>query len=261
MITKNSLRTPRCGFTLMEILVVIAIILVLAAIAVPTIAAIQNRGYKAQATKQLKELAASAQAFANDNNDEIPSEDSKGTDSWQSAMDPENKRAWYNSLPALMGRRTVADYASSPRAFYTKENPLFLPGAKYPDSDKKLTKPLFAIAINTKLQRKDSEGKKGKLKRAMITNPARTVLFMEQGLPNETDLKIAVQSKGDYDGAPKGSAKSFVGRYGGKGLLTFVDGHVEEHDPKDLLTETGQFWFPPNDLIWTRTPEEDPNKK
>jgi prepilin-type N-terminal cleavage/methylation domain-containing protein/prepilin-type processing-associated H-X9-DG protein len=255
------LHFSRKGFTLMEILVVIAIILVLAAIALPTITTFTTRANKAKANQKLKDLAAAAQTYGIDNNDELPLEDSKGTDSWQAAADPENKLAWYNSLPVLMQRRSVADYATSPRAYYTNENPIYLPGAKYPDSDKKLVKPMFAISINTKLQRKDSEGKKTRLKKPMISNPTRTVLFIEQGLPSESDMTVAVQSKKDFDGSPKGSAKSFVGRYGGRGLLAFVDGHVEEFDPKDLLTETGSFPFPPTDVVWCRSPEEDPNKK
>jgi hypothetical protein len=75
----------------------------------------------------------------------------------------------------------VDQYASNPQAFYSKENILFLPGARYPEPDIKLARPLFAIAINTKLQRKERKP----VKLAQITHPARTVLFLEQGLPKE----------------------------------------------------------------------------
>ncbi|HET6410391.1 MAG TPA: hypothetical protein VFG14_21045, partial [Chthoniobacteraceae bacterium] len=112
-----------------------------------------------------------------------------------------------------------------------------------------------------KLQRKDNDGKKPPLKLAQITNPSKTALFIEQGLPEEkSDGGIDLQRKSNYDGSPKGSAKSFVGRYGGKGFITFVDGHVEEFTPKELLTETGAFEFPPTNVIWTRSPDENPNK-
>ena len=249
----------RDAFTIMEILVVVAIILVLAAIAVPAYTAYVSNANKGVALRMLKDLASSAQTFISDNNGDLPLEDATGTDSWAAAADPANAKAWYNALPKIMGRRTVADYAITPRAFYTKENVLYLPGATYPESDRKLVKPLFAIGINNKLQRKDADGKKPAVKLAQIANAARTPLFLEQGLPSEKKSS-PVQSNRDFDGAPKASAKSFPGRYGGKGVIAFVDGHVEEHDPKTLLTESGAYWFPPNDIIWCRTPDEDPNR-
>jgi len=249
----------REGFTLMEVLVVVAIILVLAAILVPTLGEIQKRANKGVALKTIRDLCTAAQTYGADNNDELPQEDVKGTDSWAASQDPANGKAWYNALPKAMGRRNVADFAATPRAFYTKDNILFLPGATYPESDRKLVKPLFAIGINNKLQKKDSDGKKPAAKRSQISNPSRTPLFLEQGLPSEKKA-APMQSNKDFDGAPKASAHSMPGRYGGKGIIGFVDGHAEEWYVKDLLTETNMFPFPPTDIIWMKTPEEDPNK-
>lgn len=247
------------GFTLMEILVVIAIILVLAAIAMPVYSTVRQRTNKGVALNVMRQLASAAASYTAQNDGELPREDATGTDNWQAAADPENSKAWYNALPKLVGAKTVGEYANSPRDFYTKQNLLFLPGATYPADDKKLVQPLFAIAINTKLQRKNAEGQKGLLKYAQITNPTKTVLFLEQGLPNESKtLGMGTQKK--FDGSCKGSAKSFIGRYGGQGVLCFVDGHVELHHPQDLLNETGRFPFPPEGIIWTKSPEEDPNK-
>jgi prepilin-type N-terminal cleavage/methylation domain-containing protein len=252
------------AFTLMEILVVIAIILVLAAIAFPVYTTIQNRANKAIALNNMRQLGAAASTYTSSHDGVLPKEDSKGTDTWSAASNPENRDAWYNSLPEGLGHRTVAQYASNPQAFYTRENLLFLPGAQYPESDKKLAQPLFAIAINTKLQRKDkdkegaSSGEKS-ARLSQISNPGRTVLFLEQGLPKE---KKAMPQQPKYDGSPKGSAKSFVARYNNQGVLTFVDGHAELVDGEDILESNGQFRHPlqPGDIIWCKTPEENPNK-
>jgi prepilin-type N-terminal cleavage/methylation domain-containing protein len=259
----SSRLSSRQGFTLMEVLVVIAIILVLAAIAIPAIDAFRTKANKVESLRRMKDLASAVLAYPVENNGDLPQEDSKGTDTWQAASDPENSRAWYNAVPKLMNRRTVGDYANSPREFYTKDNVLYVPGATYPDEGKRLRQPLFAIAINTKLQRKDPDtGKKAALKLAQIVAPSKTALFLEQGLPGEKkDGGTDIQRKSNYDGAPKGSAKSFVGRYGGKGFVLFVDGRIDEFTPDELLTETGSFPFPPTNVIWCRTPEEDPNKK
>lgn len=256
----NSIRRARAGFTLMELLVVIAIILVLAVIAFPAFNVIRQKANKSTAMGAMRNLGSAANNYASQNDGVYPAEDSKGSDTWSTAADPANSKAWYNALPRQLGSKGVGDYVTNPRAFYTKENLLFLPGATYPDSDKKLAHPLFAIAINTKLQRKDEEGKKAPLRMATITSPSKTVLFLEQGLPSEKKA-FAQQSK--YDGSPKGSARSFPGRYSGQGILTFVDGHADSFEPKDLLTETGAFIFPQEQspVIWTRNPEENPNKQ
>jgi type II secretory pathway pseudopilin PulG len=248
----------------MEILVVIAIILVLAAIAFPVLSEIQRRANKQVALRNMNQLGAAAGTYTAENSNTLPAEDAKGTDTWGAAANPENANAWYNVLPRRLGNKGVDQYASNPQAFYSKENILYLPGALYPETDKKLARPMFAIAINTKLQRRetDEKGEKGEkppAKLSQITHPARTVLFLEQGLPNE---KKAMAQQSKYDGSPKGSAKSFVARYGNVGVVTFVDGHAETIDGTDILEENGQFKFPlqPGDIIWCKTPEENPNK-
>jgi prepilin-type processing-associated H-X9-DG protein len=241
----------------MEILVVVAIILVLAAIAFPVYTTVQQRAHKGVAANAMRQLASATAAYIAQNDGELPREDAKGTDDWKAAADPENTKAWYNALPKLMGKRTVGDYAKAPRDYYTKENLLFLPGAIYPADDKKLVQPLFAIAINTKLQRRDEDGKKPALKIGQVAKASKTVLFLEQGLPDE---KKALPMQNKYDGSCKGSARSFVARYGETGGLCFVDGHVEFVQAKDLLTNTGKFPFPPEGVLWTRHEEEDPNK-
>lgn len=244
------------GFTLMEILVVIAIILVLAVITMPVLSVIRTRANKVTAMNTMRGLGAAVGNYLSQNDNFLPPEDASGSDSWTAAADPANVNVWYNSLPKQMGMKTVGQFASEPEKFYTKENLLFLPGAVYPETTKKLVRPLFAIAINTKLQRKDADGAK-KARMSDVTKPERTVLFLEQGLPSE---KKTVPTQPKYDGSPKGSAHSFVGRYSGQGVLTFCDGHAEGTAVEDTMEITGRFPFPPREIIWCRTPEEDPNK-
>ena len=245
------------GFTLMEILVVIAIILVLAAIAFPVINTIGNRKHQAVAMNNMRQLGSAAGSYSAQNDGELPAEDAKGTDTWASAAKPENAKAWYNALPVILSQKSVAQYATTPQSYYSKENILFLPGAKYPETDKKLTAPLFAIAINTKLQRKSETGEKS-ARMSQISNPVRTVLFLEQGIKGETK---AMKQQPGYDSSPKGSAKSFVARYNGFGVITFLDGHAELVEGKDILEENGQFKWPvqPGDIIWGKSTEENEN--
>ena len=240
----------------MEILVVVAIILVLAAISVPVYSSIRSRSNKTVALNNMRQITTALISYAGQTDGEFPMENIGTGESWSNAATPAADKVWYNALPRLLGGRGVGNYANSPRDFYTKENLLFLPGAHYPASDKKLIRPLFAFAINTKLQRKDESGSKSKAKLSQITNPSRTVAFMEGGLPGEPKA-AAVQPK--YEGECKAAGRSFVERYGGQGVITFIAGHAESVSVKDILTETGRLIHPQANIIWTRTPEEDPN--
>lgn len=256
------------GFTLMEILVVIAIIVVLAAIAFPVYGRIKSKANMGTAINVMKQLCSAVGTYAASNNGELPKEDTKGKDDWQIIGTPEADNAWYNALPKMMGAKPIGDFARERReaAFYTKENILWLPGAQYPEG-KKMARPYFAIATNGRLQRKDKDGKKRDVRMNNIINPNNTVIFLEQGLPGEPKAHETI-SKNDYDGAPKGNAKSFVARYTGRGLIGFVGGNVREVAGKDLLQANGDMiWTAdaattdPSMILWTADPKDDPNEK
>ena len=264
---KSPLRSSRyAGFTLMEILVVIAIIVVLAAIAFPIYGRIKSKANMGHAVNIMRQLATAVGSYAANNNGELPAEDTKGKDDWQIIATPEADKAWYNSLPKVMNAKPVGDFPREKReaAFYTKENVLFLPGAQYPEG-KKMTRPYFAIAINGRLQRKDKDGKKPEIRLNNLPNANNTVIFLEQGLPGEPKAHDTI-SKNAYDGAPKGNAKSFVARYTGKGLIAFVGGNVREVAGKEILDEKGDILWneemaktEPSAIIWTADPKDDPN--
>lgn len=254
------------GFTLMEILVVVAIIVVLAAIAFPVYGRIKSKANMGTALNVMKQLCGAVGTYAAQNNGELPAEDTKGKDDWQIIGTPEAEKAWYNSLLKIMNVKPVGDFVRENRAaaFYTKENFLFLPGAQYPEG-KKLAQPYFAIAINGRIQRKNKDGKKDEVHLNNFVSPNNTVIFLEQGLPGEPKAHPTT-SKTAYDGAPKGNAKSFVARYTGKGLIGFVGGNVREVAAKEILASTGDILWDKDmattnqsAILWTTDPKDDPN--
>lgn len=251
-----AIRAAHRGFTILEMLVVVAIVVILAALVIPVYSSFVTRGFQNAALNNMRQLAAAFGTFAAQNDGRLPLEDASGPNSWEAAAAPENEKVWYNALPHALGVSGVADYAHDPSGFYTKADILYLPGAKYPKSGR-LERPIFAIAMNSRLQRKDDKGVKSDLRVGQIVQPSRTVLLFEQGVKGEKKSNGGAQ--GAFDGAPKGTARSFVGRYNGLGVVCFVDGHAELYKPSDLLTDTGRLIFPQTDVIWTVNPETNPN--
>jgi len=238
---------PRSGLALMEILVVVAIIIALAAVVVPIWNVHETRTNKSAAEKIMRELGSATSNYVAQHDNKLPGEDAPGATDWEAVADPKNAEVWFNAIPKQMTRKPVSDFASNPAAFYTKENPIYIPGAPYPTNDTRLLRPLFAVSFNSKLERK-SEGGDKVVRMSDITNPARTVLYLEEGLPKE---KRSVETQPRYNGQAKGSARSFVGRYNGKGWLIFCDSHAELVDPKDTLDVTGQILEPETNFIWS----------
>ena len=250
------IKNRRRGFTLVEVLVVVAIIAVLAAIAIPVSMSFKKRAYRHQAIAKLRSLGTAFVSYTSDNNGMLPWEDAPGPDDWQAATDPVNAQVWYNALPDLMGSKPLSALVSNPAQFYSDDYPLYLPGAPYPRSDKKLGKPKFAIAMNSRLQRKDDEGIKHRGTLASIQSPERTVVFLERGMKRD---KKSNPGQTGFDASPKANPRAFVARYNGTGLLIFVDGHVGMYAVSDLITTSGLIKTPQLNVVWTPDPEDDPN--
>jgi len=69
---RHSLRPSAAAFTLIELLTVIAIIGILAAIIIPTVGTVRDKAQRAVDANNLREITKAAQIFAGDNNDRLP---------------------------------------------------------------------------------------------------------------------------------------------------------------------------------------------
>lgn len=254
----SAIRPPANAFALRELIVALAIVGALATVGYYIYKGSRLKAHQQVAMEKIRQLGGAVATYAEQNGGALPAEDAEGNDTLSNAAKDTAKNVWYNALPRLIGKKGLGDY-STLETFYKDDNILYLPGANYPDV-KKFNEPMFAIAFNTKLQRTNPDNTKPKTLMKDITQPERTVVLLEQGLKNEKRT-LDVQTKSDYDGSPRGSAKSFVGRYDGKGHLYFLDGHAELVDVQNVLTPDGKFPFPQEKFVWTRTPEENPNKE
>ena len=248
----------RAGFTLLESLVAVAVMLVLATIGFQVARNMEANANLARATKTIKDLGEAFVGYTSDTGGFLPYEDAPGSDDWTTAGRPGAEEAWYNVLPDRMGAASVAELAGqdNPDGFYQDSHPLYLPGASYPKGEKRNKKPYFAIAMNSRLQRRGDDGYKEQGTLASIEQPVNTVIFLERGLPDDEKVSKAQRK---FDGSPKANARAFAGRHNQQGLLLFLDGHVEVHRVSDLITPAGLINYPQEGIVWTRDPDEDPN--
>jgi prepilin-type N-terminal cleavage/methylation domain-containing protein len=254
---KNTSKRRRgVGFTLIELLVTMAIVAALAALAFSLTGAMRQKALMAKATQKLRGLGTALVAYTTNTNGLLPYEDAPGTDDWTNAAKPENDQAWYNALPRQMGAPGVGDLATHPEDFYVESHPIYIDGAPYPKSDKKLSQPYFAVAMNSRLQRKDESGVKKQGTLASILNPVRTVAFLERGMPGDEKVNKA---QSGFSAGPKANPRAFAARHNQRGVLVFMDGHIEVRPVSDLIERGGRIKFPQDDVVWTADPDEDPN--
>lgn len=247
---------PR-GFSLIEMLIVVAVIVALAAIGGSLYKSAQQRAHQSAALQKMKSLGATFATYTADKNGLLPFEDSTGTDDWINAARPENSEAWYNALPKIMGAPSVGELGqTNPAGLYQESYPLYIPGAPYPGPNKRLGSPAFAVGMNSRLQRKDDEGVKKQGRYEQIQEPAKTVVLLERGLPND---KKTMPAQRGYDGSPKANARAFAARHNQKGCLIFADGHAELRAASELIDAGGGIIVPQTAIVWTLNPDDDPN--
>ena len=241
---------------MVELLVTIAIIAALSAIGFSLAGSMKEKAHMTQAMAKMRGLGAGLVAYTTSSGGLLPYEDSPGTDDWANAAKPENDEAWYNALPRQMGAPGVGDLQGKEEQFYDKSHPIYIPGAPYPKSDKKLSKPYFAVAMNSRLQRKDEDGVKAQGALASILDPVRTVAFLERGMPGDKKVNKA---QGGFSAGPKANARAFAARHNQKGILVFIDGHAEVRPVSDLIERGGSIIYPQLKVVWTPDPDDDPN--
>ena len=226
------------GFTLVELLVVIAIIAVLAGLLFPAFTAARNNSNRAASMSNLRQLAAGAIIFAQDNNGLIPLQ-GEANPTWSSATEATYSTAWYNAVPRLAGSKGLADFAKDQSDFYTPMNLLFVRAAKYPST--KASEPLFAVALNSKLYDSTLVANTNAVTMQNFQSPANTVLFQEDGLPGETPLS----GQSAYTNQSYGFASRTVARYNGYALMVMADGHVESILGKNAVDpSSGKAYYP-----------------
>jgi prepilin-type N-terminal cleavage/methylation domain-containing protein/prepilin-type processing-associated H-X9-DG protein len=222
------------AFTLIELLAVITIMGVLAAIILPTVATVRRSARTAQCISNLRQVAQAGQLWITDNRDHMP--DCNG---WR---DSETNSPQYSLRPYLDakgGKRTSA--LTCPETLLRHPAPF----APSPDG---LTDNLRTYSINQYACRTQA----GAMNSAMASNPknlsdvrhpSKTSFFMDGDLISE---KGAVRQYAHTDMADPANIwteqkpTGLLAVHKGKLNVAFIDGHVESRHPSTLPSKVSE---------------------
>lgn len=120
---KTKSTRPLAAFTLIELLTVIAIIGILAAIFIPSMGVVREKAQRTVDANNLREIAKAAMIYATDNNDRLPD---PATLAEQGVIDVASPAYLWPAILARNGMLTDASF------YFAKNDPLF--NGAYPDA-------------------------------------------------------------------------------------------------------------------------------
>ncbi|MDR1281598.1 MAG: prepilin-type N-terminal cleavage/methylation domain-containing protein [Opitutaceae bacterium] len=225
-------RTNATAFTLIELLTVIAIIGILAAIIIPTVGKVRETAKSAQCTSNLRQVVHAAFLWGQDHNDQIPPRNRDGYGDW--AYWP----CWLIEGQGNLGAKSV----------------LVCPV-------------LFNNGMSENYKRTDMAGKvyrysysangafSGNWDSATSTSPARGKVWRFSDLqePSRTHLYTELGSGGDstshgYFSLTRTDHCYFLFAHNGRQNFACADAHVSALKREDIPTETND---PPKHVFWT----------
>ena len=112
---RKSPRSSTSAFTLIELLTVIAIIGILAAIIIPTVGAVREKAQRAVDGNNLREIVKAAQIYAGDNQDKLPD-----PQQISNAVLTAPSLAW--KWPGILAKNNIL---TDPSFYFAKNDPVF----------------------------------------------------------------------------------------------------------------------------------------
>lgn len=202
------------GFTLTELLIVIAIIAVLAAIMFPLVRGMRERAHSAVCTQNLKQIGVGLLSYTAENSGRFP--DGRADVSWYGGIT--TSRCWYDAAAENMGREYV---------IYHKGDPL---PAEFgcPSGHGKAYEPAWPYtgdyAANSHLGNPNNQV----LTISAVKQPSATPYVQDTVCQNNFGSWSFAkgESKQNWKNKTKSVDSSFADRHGGSGNILWVDGHV-----------------------------------
>jgi prepilin-type N-terminal cleavage/methylation domain-containing protein/prepilin-type processing-associated H-X9-DG protein len=209
------------GFTLMELLVVIAVIAILAALLLPALVRAKDKANAASCLNNLKQWGLATQLFALDNEDLLPKDGSPNGISVN--------EGWYNDLPRVLGARRYCEMPWRTNASIEPGRCLWVCPANARRSN---GNNLFHYCLNAHV---NGSGSGNQVRLSSIPHPTRTVWLFDNG-----KLAAVAQHNNVHTNLHNRGAQ-----------FTFLDGHsarFRNRDYWDFARDVGRTNNP--ELIW-----------
>ena len=202
---KPSPHARSSGFTLAELLVVITIILILAALIMPAVKGVRERAQAAACAQNLRQIGVGLRLYIADNDGRFP--DGTADVSWSG-----KGKCWYDAASINMGRQynfqTWSGDNTLPKSFGcpSGHGKAYFPNWPYSGD----------YAANLRLGNQYD----GVTTLASVNHPSETPYVQDTVLQNQFGEWIF------NAGSSKTAIEAFSDRHGGRGNILWVDGHV-----------------------------------
>jgi len=237
-------RNGQCGFTLVELLVVFAIIAILAAMLLPALAKVKEKAQRIACTSNLRQWGVAQILYLDDNNGVFPlaripktapgapagyrDDNMLWTDLASFAAAGSGAIAWFNVLPPYVAARPLSDSAGNPASFVNARSVFTCPTANSKPAElDPLTRVVFHYAINNKGNTglPASIGYGTNFTGAMVLHPSAFVVFSETRTHSSEAPFYGIDPAKDL-GTSHGTTAQLSSRHNGGANLDFADGHI-----------------------------------
>jgi len=225
----------RKGFTLIEFLVVIAIIAILAAILFPVFAKVREKARQTSCASNEKQIGLGLTQYVQDNDERWPAvmrQDTNGWTFWQVAIQPYIKSAGVFRCPSISDPGRVLNNGVSNFDTSYAANVNGIPCAAPPWS---------AATPNNGTGLFGSITSSG-VAEADIASPSSTISVLEQQGGTSSDIIV-------FDGNCGWSAARVAARHTGRSNYLFADSHVKALRPEATKTATENMWNRDNTVL------------
>lgn len=241
----------RDAFTLIELLTVIAIIGILAAIIIPTVGKVRESARYSIGTSNLREWARANILFAQENKGFIPNDGATNAPT-AGQITPVISGAgpWWNELPPYISQRTLKFISDNRGRLPTLgDNNIFIcPNASAKSVSTAPAWLCYAPAFP--LSEGGANARTANVNR--IRNPSRTVLFAET--TNHAPGQTGSFPTSNPRALGTSTATTSGSRWGGKSLVSFFDGSVKSFSQAQLLAQGEDLKGLEGGVIWDPYP-------